>query len=410
MVYRVCLIHQNNAPNTEAYPYNDVVLIRDRISDVFRFPEQTGEPTLGRFETVSPELQSVLDTIPEGKEFEYLNIEPAIDGGLIMNIIVRDSTVSSNADSPVILGNDGCVIRVLMDEVRQGRICHVAIHSSVQFHFFHKTEGIPFVKAYYYEPNNDLLPKELALVPTSLGGGGGEAAAAAAGGGGVSPDIIHDVGGKYYKLPLVGYHGLSEAFVGDIFSSGLKSTKKYGMYGNDAYYFGSFHKAIRYSFRDSQYATMAYRSPLYKTIRPAGVIEAPNTLHLKRGTKDLVTDLIRDSPALIRFVLFPKSSLMLPRDLQNYSGKKKILKTLPEKKSGDFVNYHKTPEGLVKVVYSDDYINEQTGVPLLASGVSSVDYPKEDDSDLEIPEDSTREEVVMRLYRGIHVSTVPAFA
>lgn len=391
MVYQVCIINQNRAIHSNSYPYTDTVLIRDRISRVYRFPEQDGEPEDDKsgFRKISPELEKALSSITSDHSPEFVENITTLGGMKIMILQVSDSTPSVTSDVPQLLESDQNIIRVLMDEVRQGRVCHSKIHSNVREIFF-GDDSIPPSSPYFYEPASHLHPTKYALIATP---------------GDTPESIIHSPG--YYRIPMIGYHGLSETFVPRVFSEGLKSTKRDGMYGNDAYYFGSFYKAIRYSFRDSSFSTMKQKTPLYKSSRPSGYLEVPNTAHINPSTGDIETDLIRDSPALIRFVLFSKNTSFLPQELSKSTGKSVVLKSLSSKLSNNFVNYRKNTDGDSKTVYTIDYLNTQVNVPLFNGGYG--DYPKGDDDDLEVSEDSTREDVALRLYRAIHVATRPAF-
>lgn len=404
MTYFVCVLHENSPPNTQAYPFKDVSLIYDKGLGYFRFPEQEGEPENARtgFSTISKELQAVLATIPEDRSPTFSSIIETPDGIPVVIMIVTDSYSNPDPTNPSILQDHGIATRAIMDEVRQGRVCHAKIHSSVRDLFFVSPErsrevpdSTPAITPYFYEPASEYIARTLALIPAPTG----------------TPDtILHSR--DYYRIPMIGYHGTSETFVQSTITDGLRSTKRGGMYGNDAFYFGSFFKAIRYSFRDSGYATMLQRTPLYKSTRPAGFMELLNTAHIDPATKEIHTDLLRDAPALIRFVLFVKNPVFMPKNAQNLENRDspKVLRTIPTKTSKAFLTYQKNPAGTGKTIFSRDYIHSQVGVPLFKDGIASVDIPLNDQSDLEVPSDSTREETTMRLYRAIHVATQPAFA
>lgn len=397
MTYCVCIIHENSAPNTQAYPYKDCVLIYDKRSGVFRFPEQDGNPNEARdgFTEVSDELSYALATVPADRKATFTDIVNTPDGVQILLLTVKDSYHTTPAYLSMQTHNT--IIRTIMDEIRQGRVCHSNIHSNVRNLFFSTkdsthTLNIPPTSQYFYQPASDYIAKSFALIqaPTD------------------TPDhILHSPG--YYRIPMIGYHGTSEPFVQDILTKGLQSTKSNGMYGNDAFYFGSFFKAIRYSFRDSTYSEMLQKTSLYKKSRPFGYIEVPNTAHINTKTGDIHTDLIRDTPALVRFVLFITNPVFLPRNaraLENVDSPK-LLKSIPAKTVNTFLNYNKNANGIGKTIYSDEYLKSQIGVPLFKE---PIDIPLDENDDLTVPSDSSREETTLRLYRAIHVATRPAFA
>jgi hypothetical protein len=376
----------------------------DRSLGYFRFPEQEGDPESARsgFSSVSQELRNALNGIPEDRSPVFSDIVEPEDGFPIVIMIVPDSYVIPDPTNPVITQKHGAIVRVIMDEIRQGRVCHAKIHSSVRNLFFASPDRestirdiTPATTPYFYEPASDYVARSLALIRAPAG----------------TPDqILHSP--EHYRIPMIGYHGTSEAFVEPAITKGLRATKRGGMYGNDAFYFGSFYKAVRYAFRDSGYASMPQRTPLYKSDRPAGFMEVMNTAHNERGTDDIYTDLIRDSPALVRYVLFVKNPVFMPKNAKNIENvdAPKVLKSIPVKTSKAFITYQKTPTGTGKTIYSRDYLNSQIGVPLFEEGTVGVDVPTTDNSDLEVPSDSTREETTLRLYRSIHVATRPAFA
>jgi hypothetical protein len=189
------------------------------------------------------------------------------------------------------------MIRVLLSEVASGKCCHATIHPEVRDMFFPKpdTEGASaalspgaYPTSGYNPANRGRLVSPLSLVPSGEGTG-------------------------YYPLPLIGYHGTSEHFVEDILTGeGLRKTTSLGLYGNNAYYFGSFDKAIRYAFRDSQYATVGETAALRSKERPGGYLRVPGTRHTEPKSKGIYEDLIRDAPAMVRFVLFPENTVRFP--------------------------------------------------------------------------------------------------
>jgi hypothetical protein len=402
MSYFVCLIHENAPTNPQSYPYKDTALLYDHGAGVLRFPEQTGDPEEARtsgFSNVSSELRLILSTIPSDREYEVIGIAETNEGAKILMLLVRDSrTLPPDPTIHTSLQEHNTFVRAIMDEVRQGRVCHARIHSSVRDLFFSHDASkdiVPPSTPYFYEPASDFNPTPLALVRAPSD---------------TSPAILHSP--DYYRIPMIGYHGTSETFVENAITEGLRPTKRNGMYGNDAYYFGSFYKAIRYAFRDSGYAEMPQKSSLYKTDRPAGFWEVPNTAHINPKTKEIRTDLIRDSPALVRFVLFTKSPVFMPQNARSLENKDspKRLRSLPARTVNSFVNYRKTPSGGSKTIYSRDYLISQVGEPLFKDGSSGVDITVNEDDDLTVPSDSSREETTLRLYRAIHVATRPAFA
>jgi len=404
MTYYVCILHENSETNSQTYPFKDVSLIHDKGLGYLRFPQQEGNPEDIRtgLRVISKELQTVLDTIPSDRSPEFTTITETSDGTPIVIMTVPDSYSTPDPVNPMVLQDHNASVRAIMDEIRQGRVCHIKVHSSVRDQFFvpvsksaEVSDSVPARSPYFYEPASDYIAKSLALIRAPSG----------------TPDtILHS--SDYYRIPMIGYHGTSETFVEPTITGGLRPTKRGGMYGNDAFYFGSFYKAIRYSFRDSGYASMPQRTALYKSARPAGFMEVMNTAHIDPVSKDIHTDLIRDAPALIRFVLFAKNPVFMPKNAQTLENqdKPKILRTLPAKTSNAFLTYHKNPAGAGKTIFPRDYIASQVGEPLFASGTSGIDVPMTDDADLEVPSDSTREETTLRLYRAIHVATQPAFA
>ena len=404
MTYYVCILHENTSLPPQLYPFKDVALIHDKGLGYLRFPLQQGKPEDARsgLRDISKELQSVLDTIPVDRSPVFTDIVESSDGIPILIMTVSDSYSKTDPSNPLILQDYNISIRVIMDEIRQGRMCHLRIHSSVRDQFFTSPNNVksvsdptPPTTPYFYEPASEYIARSFALVRAPSG----------------TPDtILHSP--EYYRIPMIGYHGTSETFIEPTIAGGLRSTKRGGMYGNDAFYFGSFYKAIRYSFRDSGYASMPQRTPLYKSPRPTGFMEVMNTAHIDPMTKDIHTDLIRDSPALIRFVLFIKNPVFMPKNAQELDNidSPKTLRTLPSKTSNRFLSYNKDPTGMGKTIFSRDYIHSQIGEPLFKNGTGEIDVPMTDDADLEVPSDSTREETTLRLYRAIHVATRPAFA
>jgi hypothetical protein len=404
MTYYVCILHENTSLPSQTYPFKDVALIHDKGLGYLRFPLQKGKPEDARsgLREISKELQSVLDEIPTDRSPVFTSITESSDGTPILVMTVPDSYSKSDTSNPLILQNHNTSVRAIMDEIRQGRVCHLRVHSSVRDLFFVNPseakgtpDATPAITPYFYEPAGEYIARSLALIRAPSG----------------TPDtILHSR--EHYRIPMIGYHGTSETFVEPTIVGGLRPTKKGGMYGNNAYYFGSFYKAIRYSFRDSGYASMPQRTALYKSSRPAGFMEVINTSHIDPVSKDVHTDLIRDSPALIRFVLFVKNPVFMPKNAQSLENidSPNILRTLPAKTSNTFLTYNKDPAGTGKTIFSRDYIHSQIGEPLFKDGTSGVDVPMTDDADLEVPSDSTREETTLRLYRAIHVATQPAFA
>lgn len=404
MTYYVCILHENTSLTSQKYPFKDVSLIHDKGLGYLRFPLQKGNPEDARtgLKDISEELQSVLNMIPSDRSPKFNNITETSDGTPVLIMIVSDSYSSPDPTNPLLLQDHNVSIRAIMDEIRQGRVCQAKVHSSVRDLFFvspANSESVsditPASTPYFYEPASDYIARSLALIRAPSG----------------TPDtILHSP--EYYRIPMIGYHGTSETFVEPTITKGLRPTKKGGMYGNDAFYFGNFYKAIRYSFRDSGYASMPQRTALYKSLRPTGFMEVMNTAHIDRASKDIHTDLIRDSPALIRFVLFVKNPIFMPKNAQLLENidSPNILRTLPVKTSNSFITYQKNPTGTGKTIFSREYITSQVGEPLFKNGTSDVDVPMTDDADLEVPSDSTREETTLRLYRAIHVATQPAFA
>lgn len=404
MTYYVCILHENSATNSQTYPFKDVSLVHDKGLGYLRFPQQEGSPEDARTElrVISKELQTALDTIPPDRSPVFTSITESSDGTPVVIMTITDSYSTPDTVNPMVLQGHNVSVRAIMDEIRQGRVCHIKVHSSVRDLFFvsnskasEVSDSVPAKNSYFYEPANDYIARSPALIHAPSG----------------TPDaILHSP--DYYRIPMIGYHGTSETFVEPTITGGLRSTKRGGMYGNDAFYFGSFYKAIRYSFRDSGYASMPQRTALYKSARPVGFMEVMNTAHIDPVSKDIHTDLIRDVPALIRFVIFAKNPVFMPKNaraLENQE-KPKILRTLPAKTSNAFLTYQKNPAGTGKTIFSRDYITSQVGEPLFASGTSGIDVPMTDDANLEVPSDSTREETTLRLYRAIHVATQPAFA
>jgi hypothetical protein len=224
-----------------------------------------------------------------GKDSKYLRI-----------FFIKDAAPPSlDPASPVPFSSEDSTIRVLLSEIAAGKCCHATIQPEVRDLFFPKpdSEGASSALAPGMFPTNGYNPASrgrlvspIALVPKSD----------------TKPT-------EYYPLPLIGYHGTSEYFVEDILTGGgLQKTTSLGLYGNNAYYFGSFDKAIRYAFRDSQYATVGETSPLRSKENPGGFLRVPNTRHNDPARKGIYEDLVRDSPAMIRFVLFPKNTVRFP--------------------------------------------------------------------------------------------------
>jgi hypothetical protein len=400
MTFLVCVIHENNPSNTQSYPYKDCVLIHDKRTGVFRFPEQDGIATDSRdgILEMTDEVQKAFTTIPSDRKAEFLTITQSPDGMDILVLIVKDSyPLPLDSTYPIILQDNMTVVRAIMDEIRQGRVCHTKVDSHARNLFFStkdlpSKDNVPSTTPYFYEPASDSIANTIALVRATTD---------------TPVDILHAPG--YYRIPMIGYHGTSESFVGTVIDKGLQPTKRNGMYGNDAFYFGSFFKAVRYTFRDSGYAEMPYRSALYKSSRPAGFLELQNTAHIPRKSTEIKTDLIRDAPSLIRFVLFVRNPVFMPSNSRSLDTPK-LLKSLPAKTDNRFLVYHKNTKGTGKTIYSRDYINSQVGEPLFKDGSKGVDAGVNEDEDLMVNSDSTREETTLRLFRAIHVATRPAFA
>ena len=287
--FLVCVIREVTPPKEiNGYPYRDVALVSDPLSHMMRLPEFSAADF--RMEFLGPDAEAAEEIRIPGKDSKHLRVF----------LIKGVSPPSLDPASPIPFSSEDSTIRVLLSEVAAGKCCHATIHPEVRDLFFPKpdSEGASTALAPGTFPTNGYNPASrgrlvspIALVPVS--------------------DDIESTG--YYPLPMIGYHGTSEHFVEDILAgSGLRKTTSLGLYGNNAYYFGSFDKAIRYAFRDSQYATVGETAPLRSKEKPAGFLRVPGTRHLDPKHKGVHEDLIRDSPAMVRFVLFPGNTIRFP--------------------------------------------------------------------------------------------------
>lgn len=273
----VCLLREVTPRGVNGYPYRDVELVSDPVSHTLRFPEVPA----GTFRP------------PDDAE-EVTGVAPK---GVRVYLVKNESPPTLDPASPTIFSSESVTVRVLLSEVASGRCCHNKIHPDVRDILFPLPDS---ENAGYSVRNRDVPPEgyspssrgrlvsRMSLVPKEAGSG-------------------------YHPLPMIGYHGTSEFFIPDILTGkGLRKTTSKGLYGNNAYYFGTFGKAIRYAFRDSQYASVKETGPLRTEDNPAGYIRVPGTRH--RGDHDGATeeDLVRDAPALVRFVLFPRNTTRFP--------------------------------------------------------------------------------------------------
>jgi hypothetical protein len=134
-------------------------------------------------------------------------------------------------------------------------------------------------------------------------------------------------------------------------------------------------------------------------------MEVPNTAHRDRDGD--VADIIRDSPALVRFVIFPRDSSHLPRELPPVKdGKTRIIREVPEVVGRGFLTYSRESESGADAVktFTDEYITSQVGAPLFSpeDTIETLGFGMEDtDSLIPLP-GSTRQEVALRLFRSIH--------
>lgn len=111
---------------------------------------------------------------------------------------------------------------------------------------------------------------------------------------------------SYFELPYVVFHGTDSRFVeGEtgILKTGLRPTITNGMFGNGAYYFGDFWKAVRYSFRDSQYTMPSSR---------ASSLPEHLMLHPDSPTGEDKIEVIRKAPAILRYIVFGKNIIHIP--------------------------------------------------------------------------------------------------
>jgi hypothetical protein len=408
-MYYLCFIFQvgKNPVIENSYPYREVLLTRSNLSSPLSFPVFNGEfntetlKFVGRDELVEKIFSTYADSV------EFLQIKNDIIIYLIKNKSHSILFTDRSDLNPLLISSipDGKPIYTfpIMDEILQGRYCHVPISRVVRNLFF-SNDGASGIKPdipYLYDslPETELYPTNFALVPFDDSDS-------------KEYPIHNSSSTSYIRIPLIGYHGTSSFFIPSIFNPdiGLAPTLEKGMYGNNAYYFGNFWKAIRYAFRDSQYSTISLNGPLLTDSRPAGFIEMPNTSHLSRESKE-VSDIIRDSPALVRFVIFLRNSSFLPRDLPKIvKADIKILRSIPElvdnRKS--FMLYSNTfsPESSLKT-FSDDYIDSIVGKPLFTpeDSVDSFGVTMDDTESLIPMPDSNRQEVVLKLYKSIHIAS-----
>lgn len=295
----VCLIREVTPPKeTNGYPYRDVTLVSDPVSHTMRFPEYPA----------STFQISQLGVDPDLAEEIHSNREKQ----LRVFLVKGDAPPSPDPAIPVVFRAEDTFIRVLLSEVASGKCCHATIHPEVRDLFFPKpdTDTTDTTDAIRDVPTSGYNPADRGRLTSPM-------------------SLVRKEDGGYHPLPLIGYHGTSEVFIPDILTGGgLRKTTEYGLYGNNAYYFGSFDKAIRYAFRDSGYNTIGETAPLRTSKSPGGFLRVPGTRHRESGKKGMYEDLIRDSPAMVRFVLFPENTVRFPEG--------EPVKTLPP---------HGTPKG-----------------------------------------------------------------
>jgi len=330
--FSVCVIREVTPPPdaVTGYPYRDVSLVYSPSLGYLHFPRHSHSVNLRTGDPTADFHRAIIGEDSDRAVFLGLHSKRTL-----VFLIPNASPEAPSLDTPLTLhgGSGGGRVRALMDEVRVGRYCHAPIDDSVRELFF--------------------VPKGEA--PVTLRGGPGVGVGVGAGAVIVSPlpetfdvdgrvpttlAVVNAPGGRggYLEFPKVGYHGTSELFVGSILRDGFRATKRLGLYGNNAYYFGNFWKAIHYTFRDSQYATIPEDGALRTEDHPGGMLRVPSTCHGSAPGK-MEEDLIRDSPAMIRFILFPRASVVYPEKGDAPSRREATTGASGKGYRGDFVVY-----------------------------------------------------------------------
>lgn len=375
--YSVCCIREINPPESvKGYPYRDVVLHYEPSLGYLDFPKhrnkisKTGDPTA-----------------PFHREIMGDDADKAELIGIVKNIIIfliRDASPETpDSETPLTLQGSHYV-RVLMDEILHSRYCHCPIYDSVKQLFFTREGDTSMYDIAPTSAMNGYVPTKLALVSVREGDRDG-----------------------YLRLPLVGYHGTNELYVPSIIKDGLRRTTDKGLYGNNAYYFGNYWKAVHYAFRDSQYATLGETQALRSSKTPIGSLIVPNTLHIEGD--EYVDDLIRDSPSVIRYIIFPKHTSEFP--VGKPSNMEKVDNKYDPKYRTDFITYD-TVAGSVDSsvdvdvlaeVVSQEPLFKEDEVRSVLSAVNSTVLP------VTVPTDSvSRAAGILKAYMKTHVSTVPS--
>jgi hypothetical protein len=404
--FSVCVIREVTPPPdaVTGYPYRDVSLVYSPSLGYLHFPRHSHSVNLRTGDPTADFHRAII-----GEDSDRAVFLGLYSKRTLVFLIPDASPEAPSFDTPLTL--HGGRVRALMDEIRAGRYCHAPIDDSVRELFF--------------------VPKGEA--PVTLRGGSGAGAGAVV----VSPlpetfevdgrvpttlTVVNAPGGRggYLEFPKVGYHGTSELFVDSILRDGFRATKRLGLYGNNAYYFGNFWKAIHYTFRDSQYATIPEDGALRTEDHPGGMLRVPSTRHGSAPGK-MEEDLIRDSPVMIRFILFPKASVVYPEKGDAPSRREATTGASGKGYRGDFVVYENKVgvkgrggggEGDITPEQVEAMVETATQEPLFVGDetVSSLGIDP-DAPVLPVPPPTSmrgRQAGVFQSFRRIHIATQPA--
>jgi hypothetical protein len=413
MVYKVCIILEVQKTTPSSYPFREVILIRKNIHSPLSFPEYSGtfSPDTAEFIEPEPILQSILDSLPSiGDYSDKLKSTKIIDNFIFITIPNSKPNIPSPSSPEYLsISLSSHFFRVIMDEVLRGKYNHIPIVADVQKIFFVPSSNPNSIKPsnlkqYVSLIERNLFPTSFALVMTS-------------------PDDSFSprFNDSYLPFPLIGYHGTSETSISRLLNPdiGFQPTLTNGMYGNNVYYFGSFFKAIRYAFRDSQYAVKPLNGSLQLEEADSiqgGFIEMPNSVQLLKSTDsthNIVADLIRNSPAIVRFVLFPGSISVLPDDRPPSTipkDKPSILnKELPIGTRGGFTSFQRKfpPIDVTSDDYktfSTDYLLSQKGIPLFTPSDSLESFDISPLNNLSLKPNSSRQNAVLKVYKALHMA------
>lgn len=400
--FSVCVIREVTPPPdaVTGYPYRDVSLVYSPSLGYLHFPRHSHSVNLRTGDPTADFHRAII-----GEDSDRAVFLGLYSKRTLVFLIPDASPEAPSLDTPLTL--HGGRVRALMDEIRAGRYCHAPIDDSVRELFFVPKGEAPVTLrggsgagAFVVSP----LPETFGVdgrVPTTLA-------------------VVNAPGGKgYLEFPKVGYHGTSELFVDSILRDGFRATKRLGLYGNNAYYFGNFWKAIHYTFRDSQYATIPEDGALRTEEHPGGMLRVPSTRHGSAPGK-MEEDLIRDSPAMIRFILFPRASVVYPEKGDAPSRREATTGASGKGYRGDFVVYENkvgvkgrgSGEGDITPEQVEAMVETATQEPLFVGDETVPSLGIDPDAPvLPVPPPTSmreRQAGVFQSFRRIHIATQPA--